>query len=70
MIPTSSFPADTALIPVFALVFVGTGVLLIFLQTLNFIVDAYVWVANSAIAGWAVCRGLAGAGFPLFTTQM
>jgi hypothetical protein len=33
-------------------------------------IDAYLWVAASALAGNTVVRSLFGAGFPLFATQM
>jgi DHA1 family multidrug resistance protein-like MFS transporter len=49
---------------------IGMGVLLIFLQGLNYIIDCYKWNANSAIAANTFCRSLVGAGFPLFATGM
>lgn len=42
----------------------------IFLQSLNYLVDAYLMFAASAIAGNTFLRSLAGAGFPLFARQM
>lgn len=48
----------------------GFGLMSIFLQALNYLVDAYLWVAASAIAGNTFMRSLAGAGFPLFATYM
>lgn len=42
----------------------------IFLQALNYLVDAYLMFAASAIAGNTFMRSLAGAGFPLFARQM
>jgi MFS transporter, DHA1 family, multidrug resistance protein len=42
----------------------------IFLQSLNYLVDAYLMFAASAIAGNTFLRSLAGAGFPLFAQQM
>jgi DHA1 family multidrug resistance protein-like MFS transporter len=42
----------------------------IFLQALNYLVDAYLMFAASAIAGNTFLRSLAGAGFPLFARQM
>jgi DHA1 family multidrug resistance protein-like MFS transporter len=49
---------------------IGMGVLLIFLQGLNYIIDCYKWNANSAIAANTFVRSLVGAGFPLFATGM
>ncbi|KAL1311840.1 hypothetical protein AAFC00_001915 [Neodothiora populina] len=48
----------------------GTGIVLIFLQALNYLVDAYLMVAASAIAANTILRSFFGAGFPLFATQM
>ncbi|KAF8078744.1 major facilitator superfamily domain-containing protein [Lyophyllum atratum] len=42
----------------------------IFLGLLNYIVDAYISVAASALASNTVIRSLCGAAFPLFTTKM
>lgn len=41
------------------------GILLIFLQGLNYIIDVYMMNANSAIAGNTFVRSLVGAGFPM-----
>lgn len=43
---------------------------MIFLQGLNYIIDVYLWYANSAIAANTMLRSLAGGGFPLFATAM
>ncbi|KAI9802400.1 MAG: hypothetical protein M1825_002782 [Sarcosagium campestre] len=48
----------------------GFGLLAIFLQSLNYLVDAYLMFAASAIAGNTFLRSLAGAGFPLFAKYM
>ncbi|KDQ11581.1 hypothetical protein BOTBODRAFT_35248 [Botryobasidium botryosum FD-172 SS1] len=48
----------------------GTGVIFIFLALFNYIIDAYLMVAASALASSTVVRSLFGAGFPLFATQM
>lgn len=42
----------------------------IFLQALNYLVDAYLMFAASAIAGNTFMRSLCGAGFPLFASYM
>ncbi|KAK8240738.1 major facilitator superfamily [Phyllosticta capitalensis] len=48
----------------------GFGIMSIFLQSLNYLVDAYLMFAASAIAANTFLRSLAGAGFPLFATYM
>ena len=48
----------------------GAGVLMIFMQGLNYIIDCYLMNANSAIAANSFLRSLCGAGFPLFATAM
>lgn len=48
----------------------GFGLMSIFLQALNYLVDAYLFFAASAIAGNTFMRSLCGAGFPLFATYM
>ncbi|KAK6437531.1 hypothetical protein LTR95_006273 [Oleoguttula sp. CCFEE 5521] len=48
----------------------GTGIVLIFLQGLNYIIDVYMMHANSALAGNTFVRSLFGAGFPMFASYM
>lgn len=48
----------------------GFGLMAIFLQSLNYLVDAYLMFAASAIAANTFLRSLAGAGFPLFSQYM
>ncbi|KAM3082580.1 Citrinin biosynthesis cluster MFS transporter mrr1 [Clarireedia jacksonii] len=55
---------------VIAGVFIGWGILMIFLQGLNYIIDVYMWHANSAIAANTFLRSFAGSGFPLFAQYM
>lgn len=50
--------------------FTGFGLLSIFLQALNYIVDSYLMFAASALAGNTFLRSLAAGGFPLFARQM
>ena len=66
----TSNPNITWVPQVIAGVFIGWGILMIFLQGLNYIIDVYMWHANSAIAANTMVRGLAGGGFPLFATAM
>ncbi|WPH03095.1 putative mfs multidrug protein [Acrodontium crateriforme] len=49
---------------------IGFGVILIFLQGLNYIIDCYLWQANSAIAANTFVRSWVGAGFPMFASAM
>lgn len=66
----TSSPHITWVPQVLAGIPIGAGVLMIFLQGLNYIIDVYLMNANSAIAGNTFIRSLFGAGFPLFATAM
>jgi len=48
----------------------GFGIMSIFLQCLNYLIDAYLMFAASAIAANTFLRSLCGAIFPLFATYM
>ena len=50
--------------------FTGFGIFSIFLSLLNYIVDAYLMFAASAIAANTFMRSLCGGVFPLFATYM
>jgi DHA1 family multidrug resistance protein-like MFS transporter len=43
---------------------------MIFLQGLNYLIDAYMCHATSAIAANTLLRAIAGAEFPMFATAM
>ncbi|KAE8354349.1 major facilitator superfamily domain-containing protein [Aspergillus coremiiformis] len=58
------------LVPAAAGVPIGFGLLVIFLQALNYLVDTYLMYAASAIAANTFLRSLCGAGFPLFADSM
>jgi len=58
------------IVPTLSGLMTGFGLLSIFLQALNYIVDAYLMFAASAIAANTFLRSLAGAVFPLFATYM
>jgi hypothetical protein len=49
---------------------IGLGILVIFMQGLNYIIDVYMMFANSAIAANTLVRSTLGGAFPLFATQM
>ncbi|KIJ47984.1 hypothetical protein M422DRAFT_163189 [Sphaerobolus stellatus SS14] len=50
--------------------FLGAGFMMIFLSLVNYTVDAYLSVSASALAVQTIVRSFAGAGFPLFATQL
>ncbi|KAL8365868.1 hypothetical protein RB595_004581 [Gaeumannomyces hyphopodioides] len=58
------------IVPAASGLFTGFGLMSIFLQALNYLVDAYLMFAASAIAGNTFLRSLCGAGFPLFAGSM
>ncbi|KAL5379202.1 hypothetical protein DPSP01_008651 [Paraphaeosphaeria sporulosa] len=66
----TSSPNITWVPQVLSGIFIGAGVLMIFLQGLNYIIDCYLMYANSAIAANTFLRSGFGAGFPLFATAM
>jgi len=66
----TSSPDITWVPQVLAGIPIGAGILLIFMQGLNYIIDVYLLYANSAIAANTFLRSLAGAGFPMFATAM
>ena len=51
-------------------VLVGMGLYMVFVQAINYIIDVYLPVANSAVASNTFVRSLFGAGFPLFGPTM
>ncbi|KAE8354318.1 major facilitator superfamily domain-containing protein [Aspergillus coremiiformis] len=48
----------------------GFGMVLVFLSSLNYLIDAYTIFAASVLAANSVLRSIFGAVFPLFTTHM
>lgn len=56
--------------PLMAGVPLGVSVIFLFLGLFNYVIDAYLFVAASALSAMTVVRSLFGAGFPLFATQM
>jgi MFS family permease len=63
-------PGTFWLIPISAGVFFGFGMVLLYMSLTNYIVDAYLGYAASALAASTVLRSIAGAVFPLFTSSM
>ncbi|KAF8958850.1 major facilitator superfamily domain-containing protein [Flammula alnicola] len=66
----TSFPSVSLWAPLMSGVPVGFSISWIFLSLFNYIIDAYLSVAASAIAASIICRSLAGAAFPLFASNM
>ncbi|EJT97844.1 MFS general substrate transporter [Dacryopinax primogenitus] len=66
----TSYPSISFWSPMMATFPLGIGITLIFLSLFNYIIDAYLLVAASALAGSTVVRSSFGAGFPMFATQM
>jgi len=56
--------------PTIGIAVVVWGVFLIYLAVFNYLADAYLMYASSALAGQSLIRNLMGAIFPLFTTKM
>lgn len=63
-------PETFWLISVSAGVFIGFGMVLLYMSLTNYIVDAYLGYAASALAATTVVRSIAGAAFPLFTGNL
>lgn len=66
----TSYPHISYWAPMLAGLAMGFSIVWIFLSLFNYIIDAYLFVAASALASSTVIRSLAGAGFPLFANQM
>ncbi|KAL4963195.1 MFS transporter [Aspergillus stella-maris] len=58
------------IIPTVSGLLTGFGLLCIFLQCMNYIIDTYLMFAASALAANSILRSTAGAGFPLFAPYM
>ena len=58
------------IVPVIGAFFVGNGLMLIFLPTMNYIIECYLYIAASALAGNTFLRSSFGGAFPLFSPQM
>ncbi|PGH07948.1 hypothetical protein AJ80_07929 [Polytolypa hystricis UAMH7299] len=58
------------IVPTLSGLLTGYGLLVIFLQSFNYIIDVYILFAASAIAANSILRSLAAAAFPLFSQVM
>lgn len=56
--------------PTVAGIFIGFGVLCVFLPCFNYLVDSYLPLAASTVAANIILRSSVAAGFPLFSKQM
>ncbi|KAF2792673.1 membrane transporter [Melanomma pulvis-pyrius CBS 109.77] len=66
----SNDPSIFWLVSVSAGTLFGFGMVLLYMSLTNYIVDAYLGYAASALAASTVLRSIAGAVFPLFTAKM
>jgi DHA1 family multidrug resistance protein-like MFS transporter len=67
---TGNYPSTHWVVPTLSGLLTGAGIMTIFLQALNYLIDAYLMVTASAIAANTVLGSFFGAGFPLFATAM
>lgn len=58
------------IVPIIAMVPFGFGLILVFLSTINLLIDIYTIYAASVLAANSILRSLLGFAFPLFTEQM
>ncbi|KAJ5787307.1 Major facilitator superfamily domain general substrate transporter [Penicillium paradoxum] len=58
------------IVPTLSGLFTGFGLLVIFIQLFNYLIDTYLVFAASAIAANTFCRSMIAASFPLFSRQM
>ncbi|KEF57026.1 MFS transporter, DHA1 family, multidrug resistance protein [Exophiala aquamarina CBS 119918] len=58
------------IVPTLSGLFTGFGLLAIFIQCFNYLIDSYLMFAASAIAANTFLRSITAAGFPLFARQM
>ncbi|KAF8595800.1 MFS general substrate transporter [Ceratobasidium sp. AG-I] len=66
----TSYPSISFFAPAFSGALSGFSIVLLFLSLFNYIIDAYLMYAASALAISTVVRSAFGAGFPLFATSM
>jgi MFS family permease len=67
---TGNYPSIQWIVPTLSGLLTCAGVMTIFLQALNYLIDAYLIVAASAIAANTFLRSFFRTGFPLFATAM
>lgn len=67
---TAEYNSIHWIVPTIAGVFLSASILLIFVAFLNYLTDAYLMFAASALAANTVCRSACGAAAPLYTQYM
>lgn len=66
----TSFPSISAWPQIISGVFIGNGIIMVFMPAVLYLVDVYLLHANSALAANAFLRALTAAAFPLFSRAM
>ncbi|KAF8316780.1 MFS general substrate transporter [Clavulina sp. PMI_390] len=66
----TSYPGVSYWAPLMSGILFGLSLMFLFLSLLNYIIDVYLFEAASALSANTILRSMAGAGFPLFATQM
>ncbi|CAI5756772.1 unnamed protein product [Candida verbasci] len=67
---SGDYPAVHWIVPCIGACFVGCGLISIFLPTMNYIIDSYLYIAASALAANTFIRSGLAAVMPLFSYQM
>ncbi|KAK5708590.1 hypothetical protein LTR17_020528 [Elasticomyces elasticus] len=66
----TSFPSINPWPQIISGVFIGCGIIMVFMPAVIYLVDVYLYEANSALAANAFVRSIVAAAFPLFSTYM
>ncbi|KZT30282.1 MFS general substrate transporter [Neolentinus lepideus HHB14362 ss-1] len=66
----TTYPSVQFIVPILATIPFGCGIILLFLSVMNYLVDAYLEYAASALAANALLRSMFGFAFPLFGPYM
>jgi multidrug resistance protein len=67
---TGNYESVPWYVPALSTIPLGTGIVLVFMSFLSYLVDTYRMYSASAFAANTMARSAVGAAFPLFTTQM
>ncbi|KAM0719288.1 hypothetical protein Q7P37_005193 [Cladosporium fusiforme] len=66
----TSFPSINPWPQIISGVFIGIGIIMVFMPAVIYLIDVYLFEANSALAGNTFIRSLIAAVFPLFSSYM
>ena len=66
----TSFPSISPWPQIISGVFIGAGIMLVFMPAIVYLIDVYLYEANSALAANAFVRSFTAAVFPLFSTYL